>query len=139
MPANEKGARAERELVNALDERGFEVIRSPASGSGTQREQPDLLAGDGAHFYLIEAKSSSGDPIYLQQEEVDALQKFAHGFGGYPLVGARFDEVYGDPTYGEDALPWYFFHPERLHRTPQGNYRVKKETALAEGETLDDL
>ncbi|WP_254521603.1 Holliday junction resolvase Hjc [Natrinema caseinilyticum] len=117
-----KGDRRERELVNALDEAGFAVMRAPASGSATERELPDVLAGDGERFYAIEAKSSSGDPIYLTGEEVEALIYFAQNFGAKPRIGVRFDR--------ED---WYFFHPADLHVTDGGNYRVKKETALAEG------
>ncbi len=117
-----KGDRRERELVNALDEAGFAVMRAPASGSATERELPDVLAGDGDQFYAIEAKSSSGDPIYLTGEEVEALTFFARNFGAKPRIGVRFDR--------ED---WYFFHPGDLHVTDGGNYRVKKETALAEG------
>lgn len=123
-----KGDRRERELVNRLDEAGFAVIRSPASGSATQREQPDVLAGDGDTFYAIEAKSSSGDPIYLTGEEVEALVYFARNFGAKARIGVRFDR--------ED---WYFFHPGTLHVTEGGNYRVKKEYALDEGEAFDEL
>ncbi|MEF8779195.1 MAG: Holliday junction resolvase Hjc [Haloferacaceae archaeon] len=140
MSANRKGDRRERELVNALDEAGFAVMRAPASGSATDRELPDVLAGDGEVFYAIEAKSSSGDPIYLGGEEVEALVYFARNFGAKPRIGVRFDR--------ED---WYFFHPGDLYTTDAGSYRVKKETALAEGTdfaefvgeskrtTLDDL
>jgi len=117
-----KGDRRERELANALDEAGFAVMRAPASGSATERELPDVLAGDGEQFYAIEAKSSSGDPIYLTGEEVEALIYFAQNFGAKPRIGIRFDR--------ED---WYFFHPGDLHVTDGGNYRVKKETAIAEG------
>ncbi|MDF9747257.1 Holliday junction resolvase Hjc [Natrinema salsiterrestre] len=117
-----KGDRRERELVNELDGAGFAVMRAPASGSATERELPDVLAGDGEQFYAIEAKSSSGDPIYLTGEEVEALTFFARNFGAKPRIGVRFDR--------ED---WYFFHPGDLHVTDGGNYRVKKETALAEG------
>jgi Holliday junction resolvase len=122
--SNAKGDRRERELVNALDETGFAVMRAPASGSATERELPDVLAGDGEVFYAIEAKSSSGDPIYLDGEEVEALTYFARNFGAKPRIGVRFDR--------ED---WYFFHPgdEAVHVTDGGNYRVKKETALAHG------
>jgi len=128
MVRNRKGDRRERELVNRLDEAGFAVMRAPASGSATQRELPDVLAGDGTAFYAVEAKSSSGDPIYLDGEEVEALVYFSRNFGARPKVGARFDR--------ED---WYFFHPHDLHQTDGGNYRVKKETALDEGETIADL
>ncbi len=123
-----KGDRRERELVNRLDEAGFAVIRSPASGSATQREQPDVLAGDGETFYAIEVKSSSGDPIYLTGEEVEALIYFARNFGAKARIGVRFDR--------ED---WYFFHPGALHVTDGGNYRVKKEFALEEGVSFDKL
>ena len=125
---NTKGDRRERELVNRLDEAGFAVMRAPASGSATGRDLPDVLAGNGSVFYAIEAKSSAGDPIYLDNEEVASLTYFARNFGARPKVGVRFDR--------ED---WYFFHPADLHKTPEKrNYRVKKETALA-GDTIDDL
>ncbi|WP_135827678.1 Holliday junction resolvase Hjc [Halorussus halobius] len=126
--SNAKGDRRERELVNRLDEAGFAVMRAPASGSATERELPDVLAGDGTDFYAVEAKSSSGDPIYLTGEEVEALVYFGKNFGAKPKIGVRFDR--------ED---WYFFHPADVHETDGGNYRVKKETALEEGDPLDAL
>ena len=122
MSSNRKGDRRERELVNRLDEAGFAVMRAPASGSATDRELPDVLAGDGGTFYAIEAKSSSGRPIYLSGEEIEALIYFARNFGAKARVGVRFDRE-----------SWYFFHPGDLHTTDGGNYRVKKETALADG------
>jgi len=124
---NTKGDRRERELVNRLDAVGFAVMRAPASGSATGRDLPDVLAGNGSAFYAIEAKSSSGDPIYLDGSEVESLIYFARNFGAAPKVGVRFDRE-----------AWYFFHPAELHTTDAGNYRVKKETALG-GETIDDL
>jgi Holliday junction resolvase len=128
MSANRKGDRRERELVNELDAAGFAVMRAPASGSATERDLPDVLAGDGDRFYAIEAKSSAGDPIYLSGEEVESLIYFARNFGAKARIAVRFDR--------ED---WYFFHPGDLHVTDGGNYRVKKETALADGEDLDEL
>jgi len=128
MSANRKGDRRERELVNELDAAGFAVMRAPASGSATERDLPDVLAGDGDRFFAIEAKSSAGDPIYLSGEEVESLIYFARNFGAKARIAVRFDR--------ED---WYFFHPGDLHVTDGGNYRVKKETALADGEDLDEL
>ncbi|WP_199268314.1 MULTISPECIES: Holliday junction resolvase Hjc [unclassified Halorhabdus] len=126
--SNAKGDRRERELVNELDEAGFAVMRAPASGSATERELPDVLAGDGEDFYAIEAKSSAGDPIYLDGEEVENLVYFAQNFGAKPRIGVRFDR--------ED---WYFFHPADLYTTDAGSYRVKKETALADGTDFTEL
>ena len=128
MSANRKGDRRERELVNRLDESGFAVMRAPASGSATDRELPDVLAGDSERFYAIEAKSSSGNPIYLSGEEVEALIYFAQNFGAKARIGVRFDR--------ED---WYFFHPGDLYTTDGGNYRVKKETALADGVDFEEF
>jgi Holliday junction resolvase len=128
MSANRKGDRRERELVNLLDDAGFAVMRAPASGSATERDLPDVLAGDGERFYAVEAKSSSGDPIYLDGAEVESLLYFSRNFGAKARVAVRFDR--------ED---WYFFHPDDLHTTDGGNYRVKKETALADGTDLAEL
>ncbi len=128
MASNEKGDRRERELVNRLDEAGFAVMRAPASGSATERDLPDVLAGDGERFYAVEAKSSSGRPIYLDAEEVESLVYFARNFGAKARVGVRFDR--------ED---WVFFHPADLYTTDSGNKRVKKERAVADGEDIDAL
>jgi Holliday junction resolvase len=128
MSSNRKGDRRERELVNRLDEAGFAVMRAPASGSATDRELPDVLAGNGDTFYAIEAKSSAGRPIYLTGEEVEALIYFSRNFGAKARIAVRFDRE-----------AWYFFHPGDLHMTDGGNYRVKKETALAEGEGFESF
>ena len=128
MSANRKGDRRERELVNQLDEAGFAVMRAPASGSATDRDLPDVLAGDDGRFYAIEAKSSAGDPIYLSGEEVEALIYFAQNFGAKARIAVRFDR--------EDR---YFFHPGDLYTTDGGNYRVKKETALADGVDFEEF
>lgn len=132
--SNEKGDRRERELTNWLDGNGWAVMRAPASGSATARELPDVLAGNGETFYAIEAKSSSGDPIYLTDEEVDALCYFAENFGAEARIAARFDLENGDPSYGDDDRKgWYFIPVGDLYETPGGNYRVKKELAHEKG------
>jgi Holliday junction resolvase - archaeal type len=128
MAANRKGDRRERELVNQLDDAGFAVMRAPASGSATERDLPDVLAGDGDTFYAIEAKSSAGRPIYLTGEEIESLVYFAQNFGAKARVGIRFDRE-----------SWFFFHPSDLHVTDGGNYRVKKETALSAGEDFESF
>lgn len=130
MGSNEKGDRRERQLVNALDERGFAVMRAPASGSATARDLPDVLAGNGESFYAIEAKASAGDPIYLDASEIHALAEvFAPNFNATPRVAVRFDR--------ED---WAFFDPAALYQTDAGNYRVKADRlADPDAESLSDL
>lgn len=125
--SNAKGDRRERQLVNSLDDRGYAVLRAPASGSATERELPDVLAGDDGDFYAFEAKSSGGDPIYVDAEEVEGLVYFADNFGAEPRIAARFDRC-----------DWAFFDPHDLHHTPSGNVRVKEED-LSDGDRFEDL
>lgn len=138
--SGQKGTRRERQLVNALAERGWAIVRSPASGSATDREQPDLLVGNGDEQYGIEAKASGGDPIYLDGKEVDDLEYFCHSFGAKARIAVKFDVKHGDPAYGDDDNPgWYFIHPIDLHQTDGGNFRIKKGRALEIGLTIDEL
>ena len=129
--SNAKGDRLERELINILagrhEKSPFErdewaVMRAPSSGSSTDRELPDMLAGNGKRFYAFEAKSGNPErPIYLTEEEVDALIFFAGNFGAIPEIAIRFDRE-----------PWAFFDPDAVYRTPGGNYRVKLEDVQGE-------
>ena len=123
----------EKELESLLEEEGFACVRSPASGKGgkkadgTEREQPDVIAGNGDVFYAFECKSSSDDVIYIKQEEIDDLKYFSMCFGAESKVGIRFN--YCD---------WGFFDPEDMHRTNSGNYRIKKEN-INKGERISDI
>lgn len=126
--SHSKGDRRERELVNLLDDDGFAVMRAPASGAATKRELPDVLAGNSVNFYAMEAKSSSGDPIYITEKKVDGLEFFSSQFNAVPTIAIRFDRE-----------PWRFLHPDWLYRTDSGNYRVKKETANENGLLKDEL
>lgn len=154
---NTKGDEKERNLVQDVDEAGLGVLRAPSSGSATGRDLPDLLVGypipdDGfaregaldegyytAQVYGIEGKTSSGDPIYIPKEEVEALRRFCRRFGAHPKIGVRFNAEYGDPHYGNDEdNGWRFFDPEDLHDAGK-NLRVKKVVALSEGDRLEDL
>lgn len=128
MVKNKKGDRRERELVNKLSKDGFAVLRSPASGSRTDRDLPDIFAGNPPLIYAIEVKSSEGAPIYITEEKIDGLYFFAQSFNAKPRVAVRFD--YED---------WFFFSPESLYRTAGDNYRVKKETATSDGITYTSL
>lgn len=141
MNSSAKGDRSERQLVNTLDARGWEVIRVPASGSATTRDLPDVLAGRNGVAMAIEDKASGGDPIYLDAEEVAALQRFGRNYGAAIYISANFNSEPGDPSYGEDWHGHHLLRVNNCHETPAGNYRVKKETAHGIGEPVisDDL
>lgn len=143
-----KGDRRERELVRLLsgehehspyDEGQWAVMRAPASGAATERELPDVFAGNGGVFWAIEAKASGGSPIYIAEEEIDGLEYFSSFWGAYARIGVRFDAKPGDPHYAnDDDSGWRFFAPNDLYRTGENNARVKKEE-MSEGITLEDL
>ncbi len=127
-PRSDKGSSRERELVDMFWDAGFGVVRAPASGSATERPLPDLVAADGERTIAVEAKSSGDDSVYIDGGEAEELIEFSSRFGARARIGVRFDR--------ED---WYFFHPGDLHVTRGGNYRVKLETALQEGEDFQEL
>lgn len=116
------GDAKERELVREIDgSDGWVAMRAPASGSATDRDLPDVLAGNSGKFLLVELKSSGGDPIYIPEAEVRALQRFARAFGGQAKIGCRWSSrSLQDSTF-------YFSSPERLYRTDAGSYRAKYE------------
>lgn len=86
-----KGTRAENELADMLWERGFAVVRGPASGGGTKRRfQPDLVAVKDGKVLVIEVKSRSGSgPLYIEAEQVVGLAEFARRAGGLALIAFR--------------------------------------------------
>lgn len=128
--SNKKGDRREREIINFLDGNGWAVIRAPASGSATERELPDVLFGNGDVFIASEIKASSGDPIYLSGEEVEALDYFATSFGAQAKIGVKFDLSRDDEAWGNEDRPgFWFIDTDDLYETDGGNYRVKKPTA----------
>lgn len=141
----QKGDRRERQLANEFQERGYAVLRSPASGSATERELPDLFVARHGDVYAIEVKASSGDPIYIDEEKIVALKWFAKHFECEAVVAGVFDEKPGDPgeppdpTWGKDMPGAYFLLPGMLHRTQGGNYRLKKDLALEEGRLITEL
>jgi len=133
VDSNQRGAAAEREFLNVLADEGWGVLRAPASGSGTTRSLPDVLAGRDGEMFAFELKSSSDEMIYLDGEEIAELKTFCRIFGGRPRIAVRFNEEHGDPTYGEETPGIYVFQPSSLYQTEGDNYRVKKETALERG------
>lgn len=141
MPGNPLGDTRERELTRLLHDLGWQAMRAPASGSSTDRELPDVLAGKDGHFIAEELKaSSSDDKVYFTQEEVEALVYFAEQFGATPLLGARFSVTRGDPSWGVDGREgFYHFTPDTVYRTDSGNYRIKKSTALEEGAVTQEV
>lgn len=116
------GDAKERELVREIEGTdGWVAMRAPSSGSATDRDLPDVLAGSDGRTLVVELKSSSGDPVYVPEAEVQALQRFAQAFGGEAWLACRWSSrSLQDGTF-------YFSRPQALYRTDAGTYRAKYE------------
>lgn len=132
-----KGTRYEGELVTTLQDLGFGVLRAPSSGSATDEDLPDILAGRSyrpigglrlerearaprigdrySAAWAIEHKSGNDSTLYVKEDEVVALKGFAAAFGATPLLGARF-------TTQSSPTAHYLVKPENAHVTDGGNY-----------------
>lgn len=116
-----RGASFERELIKMLEREGFAVIRSAGS------KKVDLVAGNGRFYFCIEVKSTKGDRIYLNGEDIERLTFFAEKFGGKALVAVKFINN-----------GWFFFEPHHLPKSGK-NYRVDLQLARYKGKNLEEL
>lgn len=119
--ASGQGTVRENELVRLFDALGFAVIRSPSSGSRTERDQPDVLASDKPRSHAKRAyalESKYGDPpSNLAPDEVDGLVGFAGKFDAWAYIALRYKR---DKSF-------YLVAPGDLERTPSGNYSVPSD------------
>lgn len=106
--------KSERRLVRVLsDTDQWMAQRAAASGASTKNDLPDVtFAHDGIAF-AAEEKSTSGPYIYVQPDEVRALQRYAATYGMRSVIVGRFK--------GERA--WYIWNPNKMERTDAGTYR----------------
>jgi len=119
------GSSRERELVDTLEATGWASMRCPSSGAGTKRELPDVIAGQPMRAHVseikcgkslaIELKSGKSTTLYVQPEEVEALESFAERFGATPLLAARF-------TSRASPVRIYGVPPSDARKTDSGNF-----------------
>lgn len=122
-----RGTSLERYIVSKLRDRGFAVIRSPASGAKRKDHVPDIIAMKSGIIILIEMKSrKNGNRIYIEREQAEGIKEFARKSGGELFIGAKIDK----------ELRFVKF--DSLRKTEIGNYVVDIET-LSIGLTFDDL
>lgn len=119
-----KGAAWERKLTNELDDEGWAVMRSGGSGGGTDNDRPDIIAGDGDHGWVIEAKYSSDRNIYLEPEEVEQITTLAAGWNMEPVVALRWNT---NKTNGAEVADWFPVSPAVAGRTPTEKYSFNVE------------
>lgn len=128
-----KGAQRERELVNYFADAGWGALRLPSSGSATDRELPDVLAGRPreatpkagwthpkpvktyTQSFAIEAKSGKATTLYVDASEVEDLRAFADRWGATPYLAARSTQQATDTCH-------YLVAPEDARMTPSGRF-----------------
>ncbi|MHC1586332.1 MAG: Holliday junction resolvase Hjc [Candidatus Hecatellaceae archaeon] len=124
-----RGVREERELVRLLDRLGFAVVRSPASGSRTKLDRPDLLAGRRGLILALEVKATGKEVLYLKRESVEQLIRFSDRFGAKPYVAVKFKGK---------GVGWLLVEAGSLERTGKG-FKLSLREALKKGLTPEAL
>lgn len=120
-PAKDKGVRHERELAELLWEKGWAVVRGPASGAGVKRRfQPDLIAAKSNVIAVFEVKrvSDPSKPLYIEKSQVEGILEWARRAGGRAFIAVRI------PGEG-----WRFHSVESLELTPRGRFKVASPTS----------
>ncbi|AWR97602.1 endonuclease [Acidianus sulfidivorans JP7] len=127
---NERKAKAsniERQILSSLRDRGFAVVRAPASGSKRKDPIPDIVALKNGVILLIEVKSrKSKNKVYISKEQAEGILDFARKSGGEIFIAVKFPKF----------LKFVKF--EKLRKTESGNF-VADESTINEGLTLDDI
>lgn len=126
------GDRYERHLTRAFFEAGMAALRAPSSGSATDRDLPDIIAGKPVEtdegptlsdVWVVELKTTSATTAYADSQEIEDLLAFAEGFGARALMAGKFKRP------GGARSPFYLVEPEDCRRTDGGNYGVPSADA----------
>jgi len=117
-----RGVTAERSLLDLFWSNGIAALRVAGSGS-TGHPASDLVAGIGGRFFLIEVKTTAGEKVYLDQEEVKELEKLSSMMGAEAWIAVKFKK-------GERSF--YFIKLSDLECTRRG-YKVSIDLARRKG------
>ncbi|GAA5418922.1 Holliday junction resolvase Hjc [Sulfurisphaera tokodaii] len=122
-----RGSSVERYIVSRLRDKGFAVIRAPASGSKRKDHVPDIIALKSGVIILIEVKSrKNGQKIYIEKEQAEGIREFAKRSGGELFLGVKLPKMLR------------FIKFDMLRQTEGGNYAIDLET-VEKGMELEDL
>lgn len=122
-----KGSSVERQIVSKFRERGFAVVRAPASGSRRRDPIPDIIAMKNGIIVLIEMKSrKSNNRVYIKKEQALGIYEFAKKAGGELFIGVKIPSG------------TFFIKFNDLKITPNGNYVIDEE-ALSKAMSFEEL
>jgi len=116
----QKGSNVERQIVNKFRERGFAVIRAPASGSKRKDHVPDIIVMKSGIIVLIEMKSRKNNGrVYIKRDQGLGIAEFARKAGAELFIGVKYPKQI------------YFVKFENLKRTENGNFLIDDEVLKA--------
>ena len=121
MSNKAKGSNAERELLRLFTEQGWRAAR--IAGSGVNDDSPcDMIVGKlGRPGYVVEAKSSKQNRIYIKKQQIEDFFLFSSMIGLNPVIAVRFTRE-----------GWLFLKPDQLEDSGK-NWVVSRKKALNEG------
>jgi len=120
-----KGSRAERELIAMFLEKGYSVIRSAGSGSGTP--SPDILTFKAGKQFGFECKAWDKSNLGLDKEQFNNLKKWEENTGMTTLVAWRL------PREG-----WFFIYLSAFEEQGK-SFTVSRKTAELLNVKFDEL
>jgi len=122
-----RGSAVERYIVSKLRDKGFAVLRAPASGSKRKDNVPDIIALKSGVILLIEVKSRrSNNKVYISKEQVEGIKEFTRKAGGELFIAIKINKLLK------------FVRAQDLRETEGGNYVVDTK-AIEKGIDMDDL
>ena len=120
-----KGARCERELLNALHEMGFSVVR--AAGSGVNSISPDIIAIRAGRGMVFECKAWDRGSLSIDHEKFESLRSWRDR--------ALMDTYVAWRMNGQG---WYFVKLDEMTRTEK-SYTVTRKTAMRIGRRMESI
>ncbi|MQL55158.1 Holliday junction resolvase Hjc [Acidianus ambivalens] len=122
-----KGTSVEHYILSSLRDKGFAVVRAPASGSKRKDPIPDIIAMKNGVILLIEVKSrKEKNKVYVPRSQAEGIINFAKKSGGELFLAVKFPKFL-------KFIPF-----SKLRITESGNY-VADEEVIEEGLSLEDL
>ncbi|HIQ10557.1 MAG TPA: Holliday junction resolvase [Pyrodictium sp.] len=125
-----RGFEAERDLARRLWQKGFAVIRAPASGAKAKHYvYPDLVAIWRGKILVFEVKRRTKlTTLYIDAKQVEKLREFCRRAGGEAFIAIKI----------VDEKKWYFVPLTELEQIETGKYRISAEK-IRSALTLEEL
>ncbi|MCL5404642.1 MAG: Holliday junction resolvase Hjc [Candidatus Marsarchaeota archaeon] len=120
-----KGARSERELINAFYEKNFSVMRS--AGSGVNSLSPDIIVFRGGKGYAFECKAWNRSSLSIEREKYEVLKRWEANTKMNTFIAWRMN-----------SKGWFFIKLDEMKKTEK-NYTVTKSTAMGIGRNLGSI